>query len=183
MKKVPVTAIIVVAIFVGFTGIIFYLSQNRTPTSFEKMTSREMAQVCLPSEGTVMHVHSHLSIMANKLPVAVPAEIGVEDQKHCIHALHTHDASAIIHIESPLQKDFTLGDFFAVWGMPLSKDQVLTNKVDAEHAMKLYVNGKESTDFENLVLKDHQDIVIDYYAVKDGPDALPKAFDWDSNDV
>lgn len=182
MKKIPVTAIIVVAIFVGFTGIVLYLSgsgaNNRALTPFEKMSSRELAQVCLESEGTVMHIHSHLNIIANKQVVSVPAEIGVDEQKHCIHAVHTHDASAVIHVESPVAKAFTLGDFFAVWGMPLSKNQVLANKVDAGHALKMYVDGKESTDFENLLLKDHQDIVLDYYAVKDGPDALPKAFEW-----
>ena len=152
MKKIPVTAIIVVAIVVIFAGIIFYLSNNRAPTSYEKMSSRELATLCLPMEGQVMHIHSHLTIIIAKQAITLPAEIGVSSLKGCMNSLHTHDASGIIHVESPAQKDYTIGDFFAVWGMALSKDQVLTNKVDAEHALKFYVDGKESMEFENLVI-------------------------------
>ena len=37
-----------------------------------------------------------------------------------IAALHTHDASGIVHIESPDKRDYTLGQFFDVWGVRLS---------------------------------------------------------------
>lgn len=38
--------------------------------------------------------------------------------------IHTHDDTGIIHIESPVKRDFTLADFFAVWNKPFSKDQI-----------------------------------------------------------
>jgi hypothetical protein len=33
----------------------------------------------------------------------------------CIYWLHTHDETGIIHIESPIKKDFILGQFFDLW--------------------------------------------------------------------
>ncbi len=183
MKKPPVTAIVILAIFGIFTGFIVYLSYNPPPGPYDKMSSRDLAQVCMASEGTVLHIHSHLTIIANKQTLTVPAEIGIDAQNNCIHPLHTHDDSGIIHIESPVQKDFILGDFFEVWGMTFNQNQILDNKTDANHGLKISVNGKESGDFENTVLKDHADIVIDYYNLKDGPDPLPKPFDWSTAQV
>ena len=42
----------------------------------------------------------------------------------CFYWLHTHAADGIIHIESPVKRIFTLGDFFDVWGQRLSGRQV-----------------------------------------------------------
>jgi len=38
--------------------------------------------------------------------------------------LHTHAADGIIHTESPVQRTYTLGDFFDLWGQPLNRSQV-----------------------------------------------------------
>jgi hypothetical protein len=38
--------------------------------------------------------------------------------------LHTHSADGIIHTESPIQRTYTLGDFFDIWGQPLGRAQV-----------------------------------------------------------
>lgn len=178
MKKIPATLWIVLAILVIFVGIIVYVASNKPVTSYEKMTSRQMATLCLPMEGQVMHIHPHLTMMADKQTITLPADIGVNKLKDCMTSLHTHDATGIIHVESPVQKDFILGDFFSVWGMTFNKDQILDHKTDADHGLKMFVDGKETTDFENVVLKDHQDILIDYYDLKAGPDALPAPFDW-----
>ena len=48
----------------------------------------------------------------------------VHRQRNCFYWLHTHAADGIIHIESPVQRTFTLGDFFDEWGQPLGPDQV-----------------------------------------------------------
>jgi hypothetical protein len=42
----------------------------------------------------------------------------------CFAWLHTHSADGIIHTESPVTRTFTLGEFFDVWGQPLSSRQV-----------------------------------------------------------
>ncbi|MBI3485457.1 hypothetical protein HY025_00770 [Candidatus Daviesbacteria bacterium] len=76
--------------------------------------------------------------------------------------IHTHDDSGIIHVESPVKRDFTLGDFFAIWGKAFNKDQVLDSKVDEQHVIKETINGKESQDYESTILKDQDQIVISY---------------------
>ena len=42
----------------------------------------------------------------------------------CIYWLHTHAPDGVIHIESPTQRIYTLGNFFDDWRQPLSADQV-----------------------------------------------------------
>jgi hypothetical protein len=42
----------------------------------------------------------------------------------CFYWLHTHAADGIIHIESPVQRTYTLGDFFDEWRQPLGPGQV-----------------------------------------------------------
>jgi hypothetical protein len=42
----------------------------------------------------------------------------------CFYWLHTHAADGIIHIESPIARTFTLGDFFDVWGQKLGPERV-----------------------------------------------------------
>jgi hypothetical protein len=43
-----------------------------------------------------------------------------------LYWLHTHAADGIIHIESPIRRIYTLGDFFDVWGEQLGPNQVGT---------------------------------------------------------
>jgi hypothetical protein len=92
---------------------------------------------CSTSEQTLFHVHTHLAIFVNGQQRQVPAAIGIPDPQAastpqgpfvgngtCFYWLHTHAADGIIHIESPVQRGFTLGQFFDEWGQSLSQDQV-----------------------------------------------------------
>ena len=81
---------------------------------------------CNVTEMFTEHLHAHLSIEHNGRPVPVPADIGLVTAAHaviCIYWLHTHDDSGTIHVEAP-GGNFTLADFFAVWGQPLSSTRV-----------------------------------------------------------
>jgi hypothetical protein len=44
--------------------------------------------------------------------------------RQCYYWLHTHASDGVIHIESPIVRVYTLGDFFDEWGQPLSGHQV-----------------------------------------------------------
>lgn len=92
---------------------------------------------CESSEQTLFHIHAHLTIFVNGQPRQVPSGIGIPgarsasttdgpfvDSGTCFYWLHTHAADGIIHIESPVQRTYTLGDFFDEWGQPLGVDQV-----------------------------------------------------------
>ena len=76
------------------------------------------------------HLHSHLSIYLDDRALAIPSNIGIvqiSSTSHCNYTVHTHDSSGIVHVEAPAAGTFTLGQFFALWGQPLSFDNVAGN--------------------------------------------------------
>ena len=92
---------------------------------------------CSASEQTVFHIHAHLTLLVNGSARQIPAAIGIPGAQAqttatgpfiasgtCFYWLHTHAADGIIHIESPVQRTFTLGNFFDVWGQPLGTGRV-----------------------------------------------------------
>jgi hypothetical protein len=92
---------------------------------------------CQASEQTLFHIHTHLTIFVNGQQQQVPAGIGIPnavaqqtsagpfiDSGSCFYWLHTHAADGIIHIESPVHRTYTLGDFFDEWHQPLSATRV-----------------------------------------------------------
>lgn len=146
-------------------GLVFIITNaSKAPSSPEKSplskTNREVALSCTTDMATKFHIHPNLKIMAYGQLQEIPADIGVNNI--CMHPLHTHDASGKIHVESPEKRDFTLGDFFAVWNKTFTKDQILDYKVDETHIIRETVNGKEVTTFENTILNDLDEIVIYY---------------------
>ncbi len=125
---------------------------------------RQLAMSCTTDMATEFHIHPTLSIIIDGKKQVIPSEIGIVDG--CMSPLHTHDAFGEIHVESPKTVDFTLEDFFMVWGKTFTKDQILDSKAADTHVISLTVNGKSSEEFENLVLKDDDVIRIEYKAKK-----------------
>ncbi len=110
----------------------------------------------LAREGTTLHIHQHLDVFVNGKPVIVPAGIGTGDG--FISPLHTHDASGVIHVESPTVRSFSLAEFFAVWGVRLTKTCVADECGDGK--LLLFVNGKPAADPNRVVLTQHQEIAV-----------------------
>ncbi len=92
---------------------------------------------CEPVEQLVYHIHAHLAVFVDGRLYSLPAGIGIPGSVteqtpygpvaaggKCFYWLHTHTADGIIHIESPSDRIYTLGDFFDEWQQPLSADQV-----------------------------------------------------------
>ena len=118
---------------------------------------------CERGEKLNYHVHSFLAVFVEGQQVQVPANIGINVQERCYFWLHTHDASGIVHVEAPQQRDFTLGQFFAIWDRQLSATQLLNKTVDAGHQIKVTVNGVEvSGDPSQIKLQDKISIVVQY---------------------
>jgi hypothetical protein len=108
---------------------------------------------CQTSEQTLFHIHAHLAIFVNGTARQVPAAVGVPGPQAqetpngpfvaagtCFYWLHTHAPDGIIHIESPVQRTYTLGEFFDEWGQPLGPDRVgpATGRVVALYNGKVY---------------------------------------------
>ena len=126
----------------------------------EARTSREIALTCTTDMATKFHIHPHVKIEINGADQIVPANTGVKPT--CMNSIHTHDASGILHVESPVKKDFTVGDFFAVWGKEFNKNQILDYKTGTSTTITLTVNGKTTDTYEHTVMHDGDTMVISY---------------------
>jgi hypothetical protein len=136
----------------------------------------------LGAEGNALHIHAHLDVIVNGSPVQVPADIGVDEARHQISPLHSHDTTGVIHVESPNKTDvFTLGQFFGEWQVSLAADHIGGLTTDATHHLTVYVNGAPRTgDPAGIVLAAHDEIAVVY-----GTDAqqtnVPKSYQWTNN--
>lgn len=120
-----------------------------------------------------MHIHQHLVILDHGKPVNIPARIGIPTGKQCLYWLHTHTPDGFLHIEAPLDRSFTLGDFFAVWSQPLGTTSAASARAGKKEKVKVWVNGTPYTkDPRTIPLVAHADIVIQVGP----PFAKPKAF-------
>jgi hypothetical protein len=93
---------------------------------------------CQASEQVLFHIHAHLTIFVRGIARQVPAGIGIAPPYQvastprgafvagatCFTWLHTHAADGIIHTESPVQRTYTLGEFFDIWGQRLNRNEV-----------------------------------------------------------
>jgi hypothetical protein len=93
---------------------------------------------CQASEQVLFHIHAHLTIFVRGVARQVPAGIGIAPPYRvastpkgagvvgatCFMWLHTHAADGIIHTESPVQRTYTLGEFFDIWGQQLNRNHV-----------------------------------------------------------
>jgi hypothetical protein len=122
---------------------------------------------CGSTEQLAYHIHAHLAVYVNGASRALPGGIGIPGSTvqqtsqgpeavggQCIYWLHTHAPDGVIHVESPTQRIYTLGDFFDEWHQPLTATTVAgsAGKVTA------FVNGKPWT-------KDPRGIPLDPHAV------------------
>ncbi|MDX6336083.1 MAG: hypothetical protein QOG05_3423 [Streptosporangiaceae bacterium] len=118
---------------------------------------------CTTTEQLVFHIHAHLTVFVNGAARQVPAGIGIPGAQGqntptgpyissgtCFYWLHTHANDGIVHIESPVQRTFTLGNLFDIWGQPLSKSQVgpARGPVTALYNDKVYLGNPRDIPLE-----------------------------------
>ncbi|MFE3503221.1 hypothetical protein ACFXPX_28030 [Kitasatospora sp. NPDC059146] len=136
----------------------------------------------LGAEGTALHIHTHLDVYADGQPVTVPALVGIDESAQRISPLHTHDTSGVVHIESPVAADFTLGQFLTEWQVSASADHLGGLRTDATHALTAYVDGKAvGGDPAAIVLHAHDEIALVYgTAAENAAVKVPSGYDWPS---
>jgi hypothetical protein len=122
-----------------------------------------LKQLKLPPVGNEsFHIHAALHIYKDGLLMPVPAEVGLEPSKHIETSLHTHDSTGIIHMEAARRFNFTLGDFFKVWGVKLGPDQVGGLTGLGGDKLHFFLDGRPLTDPAAHVMHNGDNISIGY---------------------
>ncbi len=93
------------------------------PTELEKRALAAGVPV-LGAEGSATHTHTLVVITVDGRETNVPAFVGIDNADDQIAAVHTHDTSGVVHVESPTVGDtYTIGQFLILAGV--GDDQVL----------------------------------------------------------
>ena len=174
---------VVVGLIVAL-GVIALVQRSASPS--ESTTPTVDGIRCQSSEQLLLHIHAHLAIYADGQPRTVPRGIGIRDPQtvqstegpfvasgSCFFWLHSHTDDGLIHIESPAERTFTLGDYFDIWGQPLSATRV---GADAG-PVAAYVNEQRfAGDPRSIPLTAHAVIQLDV-----GTDVPPRPYTFPAN--
>jgi len=96
----------------------------------------------------VYHWHAQLYVNSAGVSYPIPANIGLTPG--CAMPLHTHDGSGLIHVEPDVNRLYTIGDFFTIWGKSFGSPA------------RMLVNGTETNPSTSVVLYDQESIILNY---------------------
>lgn len=173
-RRVAIIAAAVVAAVVVIAFVAYSLYNNVQAKSSGNTASTATSALINPNYppvdgmacdlGTQVNLHNHaqLNIYINGKLWTIPANIGIATSGNtCLYWTHTHTSDGVIHMESPVQRTFTLGNFLDVWSK--FPDFNYTTQLDDPTGWTAYVNGQPySGDFHKIVLHEHTIITLAY---------------------
>lgn len=112
---------------------------------------------------TGIHYHPKLSITISGTPIQIENGIGLG----AVHKpIHTHDeADGTLHLEfegAVKKVDTRLGIFFDIWGKEWTEANFMGNPIGGTNTLTMKVDGKISTEYRDLLMKDGQKIELIY---------------------
>jgi hypothetical protein len=177
-KGIAIGAIIaaVALVIIGIGYYVYMTNHAQVASATETVVDPNYPPVdgvyCDSLEQTAYHYHALLAMYINGQAVSLPSQIGITSD--CYYWLHTHDTSGVIHIESPNNHTYTLGNLLDEWSQHFSSlgfySQLNSPNWD------VWINGKVYTgDLHNIVLKPHEIITLAY----NSPGVKPvTTYDW-----
>jgi hypothetical protein len=150
------------------------------PANAEQAAERADA-IGLPSHGDTLALHNHVNvqIFVHGDPVTIPVNVGIDEATQYVASIHTHSSDGVVHIESSTIADFTLGQFFDVWGVRFTPSCLGAYCNGADAKLRVYQNGQEVTvPFRDVPLDDQSVIVVTYGSKNELPDPIPSSFDF-----
>lgn len=109
-----------------------------------------------------LHWHPELTITIKGVHQTIPANIGIGAAHKPIH---THDDTGVIHLEFEgrvTKDDIRLSEFFKIWGKRFSSTCIFDYCNGADGSIKMFVNGKENSQFDQYEMHDKDRIEIRY---------------------
>jgi len=149
-------------------------------------------------ESLVHHVHAHLDVFIDGEHRTIPAGLGIVitdaavhvdeldgqptyggiqgGDQPCISPLHTHDVSGIIHTESLVDVDNTLGQLFKEWNVRFD-DMCVADFCTPKTSIVLYVDGKKTPlqGASSIALSDQKEISV---VIGKNPERIPSQADF-----
>ena len=151
------------------------VSNNTTNESSELYNSSTdpdpISQDCLDHNGLARHDHAVLKIFINGNEEPIPGNVGIltdicnEDGEN-MHAVHTHDDSGRLHIESNEDIDIPIGVFFDIWGHHFDETGIFEYRVNSTHELIMTVGGQQINQYDDYLLVDTSDIIEIRYQEK-----------------
>jgi hypothetical protein len=178
IKRLIVIGLIIVAISIGIS--LAVRSYKLLPSSNGALSVDGIQ--CNTSEQLLFHIHAHLDVFVNGQLMYIPPQIGIIPDK-CIYWLHTHDETGIIHIESPVKRDFTLGQFFDLWKRKINNPEAFNNIFNEtgsnnNNIPQIYISGNKlptGTNYRDVKLHAHDEIALIYGTP---PANIPSKYDF-----
>ncbi|WP_134483076.1 hypothetical protein [Candidatus Nitrosocosmicus franklandus] len=141
--------------------------QNSSPNPVDEigLSSKISGITCDAVEHLTFHNHTKLIIKDQNHSLTIPAGIGIVPNE-CIFWLHTHDDSGIIHIESPSEISFSLGQFLQVWNSFNQSsiiEEILQDKVQVDASILLENSSfvEPTTPVPDIPLQNNAIITLD----------------------
>jgi hypothetical protein len=130
------------------------------------------------SEQLAFHIHQDLQIFIDGHSFTIPAGIGIDEADGKISVIHVHETDGVIHVESPIVRTFTLGDFFGVWGLNFTPTAIGGFENVGGKSLKVFLNGKPyAGNPTEMPLKEHEIIAVTYGTPQELPQ-IPDQFSW-----
>lgn len=126
-----------------------------------------IAQNCLDHSGLARHDHSNLNIYINGVENSIPSSIGINTET-CnqeggnMHAVHTHDATGKLHVESNEDIDIPIGVFFDIWGVHFNETGIFDYRVNSTHELIMTIDGVANYEFDDYLLVNGKEIAVVY---------------------
>jgi hypothetical protein len=136
------------------SGLAFFGARPKTP-----LTDEQIRTACVQHGGVGMHIHPYLAIKIDGEERKIPENIGIDGG--CMHPIHTHDDTGVIHLEFPVTQDVSLAQFFDMWKQPLSREQILDRHMSAGDELRVTVKGTPTKELERVPLRDQDQIAIE----------------------
>jgi hypothetical protein len=147
-RALLVAALIIIAVFTAYAV-----------TRPQPFALPSYLNYCIPLKGPFAYSEVFiLRIVVGGVEQTVPQYIGVAS-KTCVRPIYTLTTSGGIHIDSPQNRTYTLGDVFLVWASTygdqystFNQNQLFVYKAGNGHSIGMTVNNQTNTDYENYQL-------------------------------
>ena len=130
-----------------------------------------ISQDCLNHDGLARHDHATPQIFINGEQELIPANVGImtdicNQEGEEMHAVHTHDSSGRLHIESNEDIDIPIGVFFDIWGHHFDETGIFEYRVNSTHELIMTVGGQQINEYDDYLLVNTSDIIEIRYQEK-----------------